>query len=110
MRVLIAKSLPTLVYFSVVLDFSLFFRFMLSRLLWYTGFGVYIDASSGFKVLSLIVNGLGSDIKRSKVITKMKRERGDILFWQETHLSTPEHEKLKKMGYRNSFFFFLQNG
>lgn len=57
-----------------------------------------------FKVISLNVNGLGSAIKRSKVIAKTKLERVDILFWQETHLSTPEHEKLKKMGYRNTFF------
>ena len=59
-----------------------------------------------FKVISLNVNGLGSAIKRSKVIAKMKREKGDILFCQETHLSTPEHEKLKKMGYRNTLFSY----
>lgn len=63
-----------------------------------------------FKVISLNVNGLGSAIKRSKVIAKMKRERVDILFWQETHLSTPEHEKLKKMGYRNTFFSSYKMG
>ena len=63
-----------------------------------------------FKVISLDVNGLGSDIKRGKLIAKMKREGGDILFWQETHFSTPEHEKLKKMGYRNTFFSSYKMG
>ena len=57
-----------------------------------------------FKFISLNVNGLGSAAKRSKVIAKLKLERVDILFWLETHLSTPEHEKLKKMGYRTIFF------
>lgn len=42
------------------------------------------------------VNGLHNPIKRSKIIAKMKREKLQVIFWQETHLSSLEHEKCKK--------------
>lgn len=34
----------------------------------------------------------------------MKREKQDIIFWQETHLSSTEHEKLRKMGFTNLYY------
>jgi exonuclease III len=49
-----------------------------------------------YRVISLNVNGLHNPVKRSKVIAKMKREKLEIIFWQETHLSGKEHEKLKR--------------
>lgn len=39
------------------------------------------------------VNGLHNPIKRGKVISKMKREKLHVIFWQETHLDSAEHEK-----------------
>lgn len=34
----------------------------------------------------------------------MKREHHHIIFWQETHMVITEHKKLKKMGFKNTFF------
>uniref|UniRef100_A0A3B1K1Q0 Reverse transcriptase domain-containing protein n=1 Tax=Astyanax mexicanus TaxID=7994 RepID=A0A3B1K1Q0_ASTMX len=63
-----------------------------------------------YNILSLNVNGLNNPIKRSKMLAKIKREKIDIIFWQETHLSDGEHDKLRKMGYRNAFFSSYRNG
>ena len=57
-----------------------------------------------YKLVSLNVNGLNHPIKRSKVMAKMKKEKNEIIFFQETHLSQVEHEKLKKFGYMNAYF------
>ena len=55
------------------------------------------------KVVSYNVNGLGNPIKRNKVIDKMKKEGVGVLFLQETHLKTKEHEKLKRSGFIQEF-------
>ena len=54
------------------------------------------------------MNGLNNPIKRSKMIAKI-REKINIAFWQETHLSEVEPEKLK-LGFRNMFFSSYRNG
>lgn len=54
--------------------------------------------------MSLNVNGLGNPVKRAKVIAKLKKEKNNIFFLQETHLSNEEHEKLKKFGFKNIFY------
>ncbi len=56
------------------------------------------------KIASLNVNGLNNPIKRSKVIAKLKCEKSQIIFLQETHLSPSEHDKVKKYGYRQTFY------
>ena len=56
------------------------------------------------KILSLNVNGLGNPAKRAKVMSKLKKEKAQICFLQETHLSKTEHEKLKRFGFRKSYF------
>ncbi len=63
-----------------------------------------------FNILSLNVNGLNNPVKRSKMIAKIKREKVNVAFWQETHLSDIEHEKLRKMGFRNTFFSSFRKG
>lgn len=60
--------------------------------------------SNHIKIMSLNVNGLNSPIKRQKVMTKLKKEKAQIIFLQETHLSQSEHDKLKKYGYRNLYY------
>lgn len=50
-----------------------------------------------YKVVTLNVNGLHNPIKRSKAIAKMKREKQDVFFWQETHLSSVEHVEHEKL-------------
>lgn len=57
-----------------------------------------------YNIITLNVNGLHNPVKRSKVIAKIKRENIQVAFWQETHLSNSEHEKLKKMGFTNTFY------
>lgn len=47
------------------------------------------------KITSLNVNGLNNPIKRKIILLKMKREGGDVMFLQETHLSKEEHKKLE---------------
>lgn len=62
-----------------------------------------------YNFITFNVNGLRSPIKRSKVIAKMKREKQDVIFWQETHLSDTEHEKLKKW-FKYSYFSSFKKG
>ena len=61
-------------------------------------------ASDKVKIISYNVNGLLNPIKRSKILTKMKKERAHVVYLQETHLNDKEHEKLKRMGFTNLFF------
>ena len=49
------------------------------------------------KFISLNTNGLNNLIKRKRVIQKLKKEGGEIIFLQETHLSKVEHVKLEKL-------------
>lgn len=63
-----------------------------------------------FKVITLNVNGLTSPIKRSKIISKVKREKAQIIFCQETHLTNQEHEKIKKMGFRDTYYSSFKTG
>lgn len=58
-----------------------------------------------YNFITLNVNGLHNPVKRGKVIAKMKREKQDVIFWQETHLSDTEHEKLKKWFKKFVLFF-----
>ncbi len=63
-----------------------------------------------FKVVTLNVNGLTSPIKRGKMLSKAKREKAQIIFWQETHLTNEEHEKLKKMGFKHTYYSSFRTG
>uniref|UniRef100_A0AAX7VBZ1 exodeoxyribonuclease III n=1 Tax=Astatotilapia calliptera TaxID=8154 RepID=A0AAX7VBZ1_ASTCA len=59
---------------------------------------------NNIKLVSLNVNGLNNPIKRSKVVTKLKKEKAQVIFLQETHLPQQEHEKLKRFGYKNTYY------
>lgn len=48
------------------------------------------------KVVSYNVNVLGKHIKRSKIMSKLKREGKEVGISQEPYLSQLEHEKLRK--------------
>ncbi|KAJ0000416.1 hypothetical protein NQD34_012258 [Periophthalmus magnuspinnatus] len=58
---------------------------------------------SQLTVASYNVNGVLSPIKRSKVLSKMKKEGAEVLLLQETHMNDKEHEKLKRYGYNQEF-------
>lgn len=52
------------------------------------------------RVASFNVNGILHEIKRGKILSKLRREKIQIAFLQETHLSDTEHSKLNKMGFK----------
>lgn len=56
------------------------------------------------KLVSLNINGLGNPIKRAKVMAKLKMEEVHVIYLRETHLSREEHEKLKRFGYKNTYY------
>lgn len=56
------------------------------------------------------MNGLNNPVKRAKVMTKLRKEKTQVIYLQETHLSYQEHDKLKKFGYKNVFFSSFKKG
>lgn len=68
-----------------------------------------MNGQNNLKIVSINVNGLGNPIKRSRLLTKLKRYKAQVIFIQETHLSEEEHEKFKKFGYINSFSSAYKN-
>lgn len=42
--------------------------------------------------------------------SKIKREKAQIIFCQKTHLTDQEHEKLKKMGFRHTYYSSFKTG
>lgn len=65
---------------------------------------VRIKCSEPVKIISFNVNGVLNPIKRSKILSKLKKQKAQIAFLQETRLSQSEHAKLKRMGFRHVFF------
>ena len=55
-------------------------------------------------MVSLNVNGMNNPVKRAKVLAKFRKEGTVVIFLQETHLSSQEHDKLKRFGYDNTFY------
>lgn len=62
------------------------------------------------KIISLNVNGVLNPVKRSKILSKLKKEKAQIAFLQETHLSQSEHAKLKRMGFSHVFASSYRSG
>ncbi|KAJ0033658.1 hypothetical protein NQD34_000765 [Periophthalmus magnuspinnatus] len=62
------------------------------------------------KCVSFNVNGLTNVIKRSRILTKMKKEQAQVVYLQETHLNDTEHEKLKRMGFTSMFSSSYKSG
>lgn len=55
------------------------------------------------KMATYNVNGLVNPIKRSKILTKLKRDKVEVAFLQETHLSDTEHAKLRRLGFKHQY-------
>lgn len=43
-------------------------------------------------------------------MAKMRKEKNQVVYLQETHLSQQEHDKLKKVRHRNVFFSSFRKG
>lgn len=61
--------------------------------------------SSTLNVITFNVRGLGHPIKQKRVLTFLKKEKLDIAFLQETHLSNEEHKNSREIG--SGKFIFL---
>lgn len=59
--------------------------------------------SGCLKIISLNVNGVLNPVKRTKILTKLKKEKAQVAFLQETHMSQSEHVALKKQGFKHVF-------
>lgn len=62
------------------------------------------------KVVSYNVNGILNPVKRSKILSKMKREKVGIAFLQETHLPDRAQVNLKRMGFKQVFSSSYKSG
>lgn len=62
------------------------------------------------KVASYNVNGVLNPVKRSKIMSKMKKEGVGVIMLQETHLTEIEHVKLKRSGYNQIFSASYKKG
>uniref|UniRef100_A0A3B3WIQ9 Reverse transcriptase domain-containing protein n=1 Tax=Poecilia mexicana TaxID=48701 RepID=A0A3B3WIQ9_9TELE len=58
---------------------------------------------SPLRITTYNVNGVHNPIKREKILRKIKKEKAEVVFLQETHLSEKEHSKLKRMGFTQVF-------
>lgn len=65
---------------------------------------------SNIKVISFNVNGVLNPIKRSKNFSKLKKDKAQIAFLQETHLSQVEHNKLNRSGFKHVFSSSYKSG
>lgn len=59
-----------------------------------------MQSIKSIKMATYTVSGLGNPIKRSKIMTKFKKEKIELALPQETHLTQSEHEKLKKWKFK----------
>lgn len=62
------------------------------------------------KIASYNVNGLLHPIKRSKILSKMKKDDIMVVFLQETHLTEKEHDKLRRNGYTQVYNSSYKSG
>lgn len=62
------------------------------------------------KIATYNINGVLNPIKRTKVLNKMNKERVEVVFLQETHLTQREHVKLKRKGYNQIFASSYKKG
>lgn len=65
-------------------------------------------ANHNIKIVTFNINGVLNPIKRSKILSKIKKENAHVVFLQETNLNSVEHEKLKRMGFFSGVLFILQ--
>ncbi|CAJ1058984.1 unnamed protein product [Xyrichtys novacula] len=61
------------------------------------------------KIASLNVNGLSNPVKRSRVLAKMRKDKSQVIFLQETHMTNSEHKKLSNFGYSNTYYSSCKN-
>ncbi len=66
--------------------------------------------TNNIKIISLNANGLSSPAKRGKVMAKLRKEKVQIAFLHETHLTQSEHKKLRKFADTNIYYTTHRDG
>lgn len=59
--------------------------------------------TTSVRVATYNVKGVLNPIKRSKILRKLRTEKAEIVYLQETHSSEQEHGKLKRLGFDQVF-------
>lgn len=62
------------------------------------------------RVISLNVNGVLNPQKRTKILSKLRKEKTQVALIQETHLNETEHLKLKQRGFKYLFSASYKSG
>lgn len=68
------------------------------------------DSSQTVNILSFNVNGIVNPQKRSKILSKLKKEKVHVALLQETHLSDQEHKKLRRGFYKYVYASSYRSG
>lgn len=72
--------------------------------------GLEVMNNDQIKIISFNVNVLTNPVKRCKILTKVKKDQAQVVYFQETHLNDDEHEKLKRMGFTSMFRSSYKSG
>lgn len=62
------------------------------------------------KLVSYNVKGVLNLVKRSKILSKMRKDKAGIVYLQETHLTEQEHAKLRRQGFNQVFSTSYNSG
>ena len=62
------------------------------------------------KIVSFNVNGLINPNKRGRILSKLRKDKVQIAYLQETHLSDVEHAKLNKSGFKHVYSSSYKSG
>ena len=57
--------------------------------------------NTSLKIALFDINGLLSPVKRGKILSKLKKDKIQVAFLQESHLSDSEHAKLNRSGFKH---------
>lgn len=60
--------------------------------------------------VSLNINGILNPIKRSNMLSQLKKTKVQIAYMQESHLTDSEHTKLNRMGHSKVYFSSHSSG
>lgn len=65
---------------------------------------------NNIKILSLNVNGVINPVIHQKIMSKLRKDKLQIIYLQETHLSGQECEKLQRFGFTNMLYSSFHHG
>uniref|UniRef100_A0A3Q3A4Q3 Reverse transcriptase domain-containing protein n=1 Tax=Kryptolebias marmoratus TaxID=37003 RepID=A0A3Q3A4Q3_KRYMA len=60
--------------------------------------------NGSLKVASFNINGVLNPVKRERILSKLRKDKVQVAFLQETHLNDLEHAKLNKQGFKHVYF------